>query len=227
MTDTPSPLQRPLAVQIGFNKCATLSLTRLFNRSGVKSLHCNWPGRRKDNTAPPYQLRIQRNLKNGKPAFAGLDQFSGFFDLELIRPQRHFENFKQFRTIAATYPNARFILNTRDKIKWLRSRARHTDGLYLAKYMALYDESEDLIFARWARDFDIHHAAVRDYFSDKPERLVEFNIDTDDISKVVKFFSETFELDPTSWEHVHKTNDKSWAQKESDDWDSFDFQKYA
>ncbi|MBY6069078.1 hypothetical protein KUW17_20210 [Leisingera aquaemixtae] len=227
MTDAASSQERTIAVQIGFNKCATLSLTRLFNRSGVNSLHCNWSKGKGRQEKPPYQARIHRNLTAGRPAFEGLERFSGFFDLELIRTKRHYENFKQFQAIAEAYPNAKFILNTRDKAKWLRSRARHTNGLYLSKNMALYNESEDQVFARWSREFDSHHANVRAYFSDKPGRLAEFDIAADPISKITDFFAPEFALDPAHWEHAHKTSDKSWAQQEEDRWSSFDFSRFS
>lgn len=227
MTDAATPQQRPIAVQIGFNKCATLSLTRLFNRSGVNALHCNWSKGKGRQEKPPYQARIHNNLQAGRPAFDGLARFSGFFDLELIRPKRHYENFKQFQAITEAYPKAKFILNTRDKAKWLRSRARHTNGLYLSKNMALYNESEEQVFVRWARDFDTHHANVRSYFANKPGRLVDFDIAADPISKITDFFSSDFRLDPVHWGHAHKTSDKSWAQQEEDRWTSFDFTRFC
>ncbi|WP_027238264.1 sulfotransferase [Leisingera caerulea] len=227
MTDAAAPQERPIAVQIGFNKCATLSLTRLFNRSGVNSLHCNWSKGKGRQEKPLYQARIHRNLSTGRPAFAGLERFSGFFDLELIRPKRHYENFKQFQAIAEAYPKAKFILNTRDKAKWLRSRARHTNGLYLSKHMAFYNESEEQVIARWAQDFDTHHAHVRSYFADKPGRLLEFDIAADPINKITDFFASDFRLDPVHWGHAHKTSDKSWAQQEEDRWSSFDFTRFC
>ncbi|MFW8637121.1 sulfotransferase [Cribrihabitans pelagius] len=227
MTDAAAPQDRPIAVQIGFNKCATLSLTRLFNRSGVNALHCNWSKGKGRKEKPPYQARIHRNLKAGRPAFTGLDRFSGFFDLELIRAKRHYENFKQFQAIAEAYPKAKFILNTRGKAKWLRSRARHTNGLYLSKHMALHNESEEQVFARWARDFDTHHANVRAYFADKPGRLLEFDITADPIAKLTGFFAPDFTLDPAHWGHAHKTSDKSWAQQDEDRWSSFDFARFG
>jgi hypothetical protein len=224
---TPSAVDRPVAVQIGFNKCATLSLTRLFNRSGVRSLHCNWSRGKGRNATPPYQVRIHRNIVAQRPAFDGLDRFSGFFDLEHIRQQNHFENFKHFKVICETYPNARFILNVRDKAKWLRSRARHTGGVYLAKYMKIYNASEEEVFARWAQDFEAHHAAVRAYFADKPDRLVEFEISSEPISKIVTFFQPDFNLNPEHWGHAHKTNEKAWAETEKDRWADYDFSRFG
>lgn len=224
-------LMRPIVVQIGFNKCATLSLTRMFNRSGVRSLHCNWSRglNRQAGKAKKarYQARIHDNLAAGRPAFEGFDKFSGFFDLELIRMKRHCENFKHFAAISETYPNAKFILNTRDKAKWLRSRARHSNGLYLEKYMSLYKESEEQVFARWAADFDSHHAAVRQYFADQPDRLVDFEISTDPIATIVDFVAPNFTLDPSHWGHAHKTNDKSWATEAQDRWADYDFTAFC
>ena len=226
-SSAPEALLRPIVVQIGFNKCATLSLTRLFNRSGVPSLHCNWSRGVGRGTKPPYQAQIHRNLANGRPAFEGLDRFSGFFDLELLRPKRHFENFKQFAAIAETYPNARFILNIRDKAAWLKSRARHDEGRYLALQKGIYGETEEQVLARWSRDFDDHHAAVRAYFAERPGRLVEFDIAGDDIAKLVDFFAPEFTLDPAHWGHAHKTDDKSWAGTESDRMSSADFARFS
>jgi len=209
---TIDPTQRPMAVQIGFNKCATLSLTRLFNRSGVNSVHCNWSKGHPNSKKPHYQGKIHRNLQTGRPAFDGFARFSAFFDLELIRSKRHFENFKQFATIAQTYPNAKFILNLRHKEDWVRSRTRHSNGKYLNKYKQNYNETEAEVLARWAQDFDHHHTQVRRYFQSQPHRLVEFHINTDPIEKLVDFFADSLPLDPLHWGHAHKTDDKKWAQ---------------
>ncbi|NSY39534.1 hypothetical protein [Leisingera sp. ANG59] len=92
MTDAASTQERPIAVQIGFNKCATLSLTRLFNRSGVNSLHCNWSKGKGRQEKPLYQARIHRNLKAGRPAFEGLERFSSFFDPEFDLDPAYWEH---------------------------------------------------------------------------------------------------------------------------------------
>ncbi|MEO0999364.1 MAG: sulfotransferase, partial [Pseudomonadota bacterium] len=177
----------PYLFQVGFNKCGTTSLYELFQRSGVPAMHGFLP---KEHMAPMKQSRravIQRHVRKsvanpenplGKLSRTGV---RAFFDMELVSATECIENFRHFPVFARAYPDAIFLLNTRERDDWLRSRARHLDGTYLAAATTRLAKSEDEVLAIWADDFDGHHEAVRTFFRDTPERLVEFHITRDGI----------------------------------------------
>lgn len=84
--------------------------------------------------------------------------------------------------MAELYPTAKFVLSLReDEEIWLRSAKRHFDrgqwGAYKYFYGAnVFDGNEDVI-----RDsYRNHTKGVREYFEDKPGRMVELNIDQGD-----------------------------------------------
>jgi len=198
-------MQRDFIFQIGFNKCATTALLWLFTNSGVPTLH--GAGRKYRRTGHHTvslrhpQITIHHNICAGLPPVTGLEDFSAFLDMEHVRTKDGMivENFKFFDRFAAAYPNAKFILNLRDKSDWLRSRARHAKGEYLSLAMRRLNMDQDMVLARWADEFDRHNAAVRNFFEKEEDRLVVFDIDNDPVEKIVDFCAPNFVLDPVHW----------------------------
>lgn len=196
--------------QIGFNKCATTALYSLFMSSGVPSIHSSgrfW--RLRDHPAVSQrnvQETIHNNIQSGQDPLKGLEEFRAFFDMEFIKTGKGIENYRQFRLFSETYPTAKFILNHRDKASWLRSRARHNDGTYLHLAMDRTGYSREGVFSMWSDDYDAHHQAVRDYFADKPGRLLEFDIDRSDIEDLVAFVAPKYRLKAPHWKRVRVTD---------------------
>lgn len=207
--------------QIGFNKCATSALWRLFHDSNVKALHGSgryWRLRGhpvlRDRAA---QLQIHRNIRMGRPAVEGFEEFLAFFDMELTTATHTVENYRHFATLARDYPDARFLLNTRDKGDWLRSRARHADGAYLRFAMQRTGLSRDAVLRMWADDFDRHHDLVRDFFREEQDRLLEFDIDTTPIKTLKRFVAPELHIWPRFWRR-HRVTDavvarEGWSDK--------------
>ena len=85
--------------QIGLNNCADLALHELFTASGVTSLRgsgIDW-----QETAPTLdrrnaQIRIDRNIRAGRHALDGLEEFDAFFDMEFVVNGGSIENFRHF-----------------------------------------------------------------------------------------------------------------------------------
>jgi hypothetical protein len=103
----------------------------------------------------------------------------------------------RFRDIDVAYPGTKFLLNTRDKDDWLQSRLTHrqyAQKFILARGLAGVDDC----LAIWSNDWDRHLEDVRNYFKDRPNDLVEFNIDTDDVQELIAQLPE-FNLDPAAW----------------------------
>lgn len=202
---------RPLFIQIGPNKCGTSSLYHLFNQSGVKSV--KYIGKKKSDGTPDLprmfnlQAQIDRNIRLDQAPLTGLDGFDAFFDMEWSNDAKTFENYKHFKRFANAYPNAKFILNTRNRLDWLRSRTTHAAGRYLSKTIARQKMPGIEVIANWLKDFDQHHLDVNSYFADKTERLLVFDIDKDPIRKVIDFAAPEFELDAAHRSVHNKTPD--------------------
>ena len=115
----------------------------------------------------------------------GYKGYRFFSDMEFVTKSVIIEAYKFFPIFAEQYSDAVFILNTRDKDEWLKSRFRHNNGAYAKKWMsALKLKSEDDLENYWSNDFDRHHERVRKFFSQFPERLIEYDIDSDPVSKL-------------------------------------------
>lgn len=173
----------PRVFVIGFNKCGTTSLHTLFRRAGHRCLHYKLK-----TPAGPLNLAemIFANREAGRPLLTGLEEAQVLSDMEMNGRTRRLEAFTLFREFDSQYPGSRFILNLRDKDRWLRSRLHQGDGRYASKQLATRGlSSPDDLVAAWSREWDEHLAAVRDYFADKPDQLVEFDIEADDPAKLV------------------------------------------
>lgn len=165
------------------------------------------------------QVAIYQNLMSGRPPIQGFEDFDAFFDMEapLTRPGVRVENFKFFDRFAEAYPNALFLLNTREKRSWLRSRALHSNGGYLKKTVNRTRKSEGEVLQIWSEEYDWHLNRVKNYFSSQPERLLVFDSDNDDVSNIIEFAAPHFELSSDHWKHIRVTSvvaeKKKWDAK--------------
>jgi hypothetical protein len=152
---------------IGFNKTATVSLSTALRMLGFPGIHGMWSN----------HLKVQRAIDDNEKL---LHYFSKntchFSDLDIIK-----DNFK---ILDEQYPNSKFILNTRDKESWLKSRINHLNdykrnlSLGTNKYAKTWkwvNESEN----EWLQQWDNHHDKVIKYFKDNENFLI-FNISKGD-----------------------------------------------
>lgn len=208
MTDTGA--RGPLVFQIGFNRSATGALFKLFQKSGVKSLHYMGRMHRKAgdftllNRNP--QKVIDRNLRSGRPPVEGLEEFRAFFDMEFTEGPRRIENYRDFDRFAEAYPEALFIMNYRRKADWLKSRIAHNKGRYLKKHCEFVGTDATGVVRHWSEHYDEHIAQVEAYFGRDGDRCVWFDIDADPIEKIVDFFRPHYTLNLKRWKRVHATD---------------------
>jgi len=168
---------------IGFIKCGTTSFHRLFSGSGLRAAH--W---RTDEAF--LACTIFANMALRRNLLTGLTRFDAFTDIIYLDEQTYLEANVLFPTLHAENPDALFILNTRDREKWLASRLSHGAGQsrsMIRRTMAALRASQEDVVAFWSRQWDDHHAAVRAFFADK-DTFVEFDIDKDSPEKLVRFF---------------------------------------
>ncbi len=194
----------PRVVLVGFNKCGTRSFARVFAEAGHAALHnklrSRW--RRSRNAA-----RMMRdNLANGGPVFAGMDSCTLYSDLVHVTDDGYFERNETFREILRDYPDTILLLNLRDREDWIRSRLKHRHRMFaLLSLKALQLPDQAALIRYWRDLWDRHLADVRGFMADKPGQLVEFNIDTDDISDFCQTLP-TYGLDPASWADTGRTS---------------------
>jgi hypothetical protein len=185
--------------QIGFNKCGTRSFCHLFESSSYKALH--WANGK-------IARDIKRSFEAGVAPLQEWPDVAMFCDMEQINRVNGplIEGYRYFEYLHKSFPDAKFILNTRDVEDWLFSRVDHNKGTYLDHYRRHFKlkRTRD-VMNRWREDWVAQHAAVRAYFADHPGALVEYDITNDKVEKLHAFFAPDFDLTKGEWSHVGKT----------------------
>jgi len=196
-----SPL--PRVVQVGFNKCATRSLTNLFAGSGHLSAHHKFKHLLAKNQN--IALMMRENIKAGRKVFDGFDHHVFYADLMWQSKSETYEAFKDFRRILSDYPDTILLLNIRGREAWIKSRVKHGHGTFLAMVMqaeGFASEAECLEF--WRQDWEAHLADVRAFMASKPTQLVEFNSDTQSVDELVAMLP-AYHLDAQAWGDVGRS----------------------
>jgi hypothetical protein len=159
--------------QIGFNKCGTKTLHHYFRRNGWRSVH--WDKGR-------LAQRVFANLASGNKLLEGYEEFDVFTDMEFLDDfGTYFEAYKLFPRLAAEYPHAKFILNTRDREAWILSRLAHGKEFSYARRAMVHHNVTSLkdLTNLWRTEWEQHHRRVIEFFGDQPSRLIICQIETD------------------------------------------------
>jgi len=72
---------------------------------------------------------------------------------------------------------------------------------YAELFTHIYHCSIEEVVARWSKEWDEHHAAVQEYFKDRPNDLLVFNIEKDNPQKLVDFLADSYDLDAQHYKH--------------------------
>ena len=185
--------------QIGFNKCGTRSLHHFFHKNKVKSQHYD---------AGKIASTMLRHYSNGEPLVDIRYRDIVFFgDIENIYDHNEPIYIPQllFKELYKQYPKSKFILNIRDKNKWLKSRCLHGNGEYLTLISEKLGKTEEEVVEIWDLEWDKHINNVKDFFKDKPDKLIIYNIEKDSIHKIINFFKNDLKLDSKLYKHLGKT----------------------
>jgi hypothetical protein len=159
--------------QIGFNRCGTKTIHNYLTVNGVRSVHWDHGHLAK---------RIFTNLTEGTELLTGYEDFDAFTDMEYLGASgTYLAAYKLFPYLAAQYPDAVFILNTRNREDWIRSRLQHgSDLTYAPRHMLHHNvNSASELAERWRADWDQHHRRVVEFFEGKPYRFFVCRIETD------------------------------------------------
>lgn len=181
--------------QIGFNKCGTTSFALFFARNGIPCVH--WDEGR-------LAQRMQRNLRGGEYILSGYEDYDAFTDMEHVTDREIVEGYKFYREIAEQVEDARFILNTRDRDRWIKSRLSHTSPTgdsYVEKYKSIHGLDDTAAAVElWKKDWDAHHAAVQEAIP--PGKLLVFNVEADPPERLCDFIG----LDASAAQHFMLQN---------------------
>jgi hypothetical protein len=187
------PVRLPMKIfQIGFNKCGTSTIHHYLRSNGVSSVH--WDRGR-------LAQRIFANLAEGLDLLAGYEQFDAFTDMEYLdHAGTYLEGYKLFPYLAAQYPGAVFILNTRDREDWIRSRLAHGKSSYARRHMDYHRvRTAEELATIWRADWERHHRRVVEFFRGKPYRFFVCRIETD-LPHMLNAQLGECKLDPTHYE---------------------------
>lgn len=193
----------PRVVQIGFHKCGTRSLEQLFRGAGhpVVKYKLRRPFRRSRNAG----LLMRQNLEAGRKIFAGMEDHVFYGDLIYQTESDGFEPIRHFREIMRDYPDTILLLNVRNREDWVRSRLKHSHGEFAQRVMRQRGiASTDELAETWRREWDTHLAEVRAFMADRPDQLVEFDIDKDSVEALVQRLAP-YGLKAEHWGDVGRT----------------------
>lgn len=192
--------------QIGFNKCGTRTLFKFFQNNGINSVHYD-----KGLIAGS----MYRHSRRGEPIIdIRYRDVTLFADIENIYKENNpLYGQYLFKEMDHQCHNSKFILNTRNKDNWLRSRILHENGKYLSIISTKLNISKRDVVKLWSDEWDQHHLEVIDYFRDRPNDLLIFNIERDPIEKLINFFNKELKLNPRLYIHKGKSSDNFSVDK--------------
>ncbi len=193
----PSGPRAPKIILIGLNRCATTSLHKLFQNSGIASVH--WVDNQGDNLAQ----KMVTNIAMGRKPLDGFGPVRAFTDIAFVNARFMLDGTRFFRDLHAAYPDAYFLLNTRDREDWISSRALHSNGGYLERCCKANGMGADEVKQGWRRMYDVHHAEVQAHFDGNP-RFLRFDIDRDDPQAIADWLSADFDVNTAHWGHYNR-----------------------
>ena len=204
-------VNKPKIFLIGFNKCGTTSFHDFFKANNISSVH--W-------RANTLAITLKKNLAKNQCPLQDIDAWTAYTDMICIPGSpwgksnsddcELIEGCRYFKALHYAYPDALFILNTRDPFHWIRSRLKHDNGKFAAAYQnALKHEGiNDLreLRERWLQDWYNHHSQVINYFSEKQSKnFLLFHISETPAEKLTNFLRPHFKIPQCSFPHHHRS----------------------
>lgn len=181
---------------IGFNKTGTRSFMHYFIKNSIPVIH--WDENR-------LARAIKFNYDNKRKLLTNYENFTVFCDMEDIH-NMNFAHVTYFKEMDKQYPNSKFILNIRNVEKWIESRNNHQDdnGNYTDYFCKKLKLTKEEVNDKWRKEFYEHNKNVIKYFSDKPNKLLIYHIENDNIEKLNDFLPE-YQLNADLYYHEGKT----------------------
>jgi hypothetical protein len=147
---------------IGLSKTGTVSLARALTKLGIKTKHF------------PDDKTTQEELRRGDYNLSILNEFQALVDIPVA---------PYYAQLEALFPDGKFVLTTRPTDSWLTSFENHFefwvehhrdeyDDFVLACTYGVHHFSADRL--RYVKE--LHEHNVREYFADKPGKLLIHNV---------------------------------------------------
>lgn len=177
---------------IGANKTGTITYNSIMKKH-LKSFHGSlWA--KKTLTATDKELK------------EFLEQYDCYSD-------NFSRKYCDFKRIEEMYPDAKFILNTRSLVPWLKSRIKHIyrkfprkTGCAMAK---IYYDNEFNGIKTWITYRNSYNKEVIEFFRDKPGKLLVLDIESENIGeKLSKFTGMNISYDGYK-RHVRNIDEKN------------------
>ena len=152
---------------IGLNKTGTSSIHKALKILGFNSVHHIESG------GKSIKDIIKNNYDNNKDILMGIENYQAFSDWSHPSTNILFKEFDK------QYPNSKFILNTRDVEGWIKSREKHLQRTPNLKKLQKQNPNNKWLKMDkdiWREEFQEHHNGVREYFAQRPQDLLEFDV---------------------------------------------------
>ena len=143
---------------------------------------------------------MKNNLRSYKHVLNRMEAAQVYSDMFWHREDEWIDGVKMYRDLHAQFPDAYFILQTRNMYSWLLSKKNHKEGAYIQRVMQYHNLSQDDMLTWFEKDRNEHELNVRSYFKTS-DKFLDYDIDKDNITKLIDFLKPTFFLDEKHWEH--------------------------
>lgn len=189
--------------QIGFNRCGTSSLFKLFDKyTDPKISAIHWDSNQLANT-------ILRNIQQKRDALVGYEKYTFFCDMESNYSTGNVPLYipifiSYYKLLDKQYKGSKFILNIRNIDNWIKSRINYLNKRYAQHQKKYYHvESDEKLIEIWKNQWYDHYESVVKYFTGT-DKLLIYNVESDPLSKIIDFFPWiTFTTD--SLPHINRS----------------------
>jgi hypothetical protein len=183
---------------LGFNKTATCALHELFLNSGYNSCH------ERDGDKHLAKIMHENHIQN-KNVLDTIDQYEVYSDLNYNKENVFLEGNEFYKELDEQYPNSYFILQFRDVKSWIESRSNHNNNYIERARTGLKLKTIADVKLHWKKTRHETHKDIKQYF-DCNKRFMTFNINKDDIYKVINHVKDDYVLDAKHFNKVNVTN---------------------
>lgn len=197
---------RPKVFFIGFNKTATTAFHRLFTDSGYRSIHHSARFEKKRKYLGDI---IRKNKKSNLPLLKSIENYDAYSEMLFCTPSVYYDAIKDYKLLHTQYKDGYFILQTRNLDNWIKSRFNHkrNQNTFYAKAKHALSMDNAQLEEYWRKEYFDHHNEVNNYFSNN-SKFLTFNIDEDNIIKLLHFLKLDYDLKINNWKKYNVTSNK-------------------
>lgn len=162
---------------IGFQRTGTTSLGKALEILGYN--HCNY----ELGELLGFTRYWEEDKLNDLFSLIKMSKLSSFEDDPWYFPD-------MYKKLDKEFPNAKFILTSRNSLRWAASLRRLHNALFkdinswvgLSSHLRIYDfnETSDICEINYIKKFLSYNDEVKDYFKDRPRKLLVINFEQGD-----------------------------------------------